>query len=147
VIRKAEPRVFEDFEHTASSVWGLIVPTGMAKFVYFMNAFGGGDLDRDLVGKIAINLPLRELTFASDHRRPKSKIKPGKWTIDTATAATRDPPYQRDTAGLRTAMVFGCQSPECQPPNGRPRKGLDGGKSLVSAAENVFIEAISTTYS
>jgi hypothetical protein len=69
VIRKAEPRVFHDFEHTASSVWGLVVPTGMAEFVYFTNAIGGGNLDRDLVGKIAINLPLRDLTFASDHRR------------------------------------------------------------------------------
>jgi hypothetical protein len=49
----------------------------VAEFMHFANAMGG-DLDRDLVGKIAINLPLRNLAFASDHRRQKVKSKARK---------------------------------------------------------------------
>jgi hypothetical protein len=77
VLRKTEARVLLDFEHMASSIWGLIVPPSVAEFVHFANAIGG-NLDRDLVGKIAINLPLRNLAFASDHRRQKVKSKSRK---------------------------------------------------------------------
>jgi hypothetical protein len=77
VLRKTEACVLQHFEHTASSIWGLIVPSGVAEFMHFANAMGG-DLDRDLVGKIAINLPLRNLAFASDHRRQKVKSKARK---------------------------------------------------------------------
>jgi len=75
VIREAKARVLHDFQHAAASIWGLIVPTAVAEFMYFANAIGDGDLDRDLVGKIAINLSLRDLTFAPDHCRQKVKSK------------------------------------------------------------------------
>jgi hypothetical protein len=58
----------------ASSIWGLIVPPGVAEFAHFANAIGG-NLDRDLVGKIPINLPLCNLALTSDHRRQKVKSK------------------------------------------------------------------------
>jgi hypothetical protein len=77
VLRKTEACVLQDFEHTASSIWGLIVPSGVAEFVHFANAIGG-DLDRDLVGEIAINLPLGNLAFTSDHRRQEVSQKPAK---------------------------------------------------------------------
>jgi hypothetical protein len=70
MLRKTEPRVLRDFEHVAPSIWGLIVPPRVAEFVHFARAIGG-NLDRDLVGKIAINLSLGNLAFASDHRRQK----------------------------------------------------------------------------
>jgi hypothetical protein len=74
VLRKTEACVLQDFEHTESSIWRLIVTPSVAEFVHFANAIGG-NLDRDLVGKIAINLPLRNLAFSSDHRRQKVKSK------------------------------------------------------------------------
>jgi hypothetical protein len=80
VLRKTEPRVLHDFEHMASSICRLIVPTGMTEFVHFANAIGCRNLDRDLMGKIAINLLLRDLAFASDHRRQKVSQNPAPQT-------------------------------------------------------------------
>jgi hypothetical protein len=105
VICKAEPRVLHDFEHTPSSIRRLIVSPGVAEFVHFANAIGGGELDRDLVGKIAINLLLGDLTFASDHRRQTGESKnPANEPL------ARDPLYQHDTTGFPDS--FACRSPE-----------------------------------
>jgi hypothetical protein len=138
VIRKAKARVLHDFQHTASSIGGLIVPTAVAEFVYFANAIGGGDLDRDLMGKIAINLPLRDLTFASDHRRQKVKSKTPQMDYWPATTTTRDPLYQRDS-GVPNRDGFACQSPECQPPNVRHHeRALTAAKFWSAQLRTVF---------
>jgi hypothetical protein len=131
VLRKTEPRVLHDFEHTASSIGRLIVPTGVAEFAHCMNAIGSENLDRDLVGKIAINLPLRDLTFASDHHRQKvSESKTRKWTADPR------PHCQRDEASHESRWLCASISGRPASQRGTPQKGLDGGKSLVSAAED-----------
>jgi hypothetical protein len=146
-IRKTETRVFHDSEHMASSIWRLTVLPRVAEFVHFAHAIGRVDFDRDLVGKIAINLSLRNLTFASDHRRQevKSEARNGPLTAQAATTrATRYINPAQRIPKRRCRFVVSLQ--ECEPPSMWANTSLDGGKSLVSAATEVFAETISTTF-
>jgi hypothetical protein len=65
------------------------VPPHVAEFMHFADAIGRVDLDRDLVGKIAINLSLRNLTFASDHRSQKLKSEARNGPLTAQAATTR----------------------------------------------------------
>jgi hypothetical protein len=127
VIRKAESRVLHGFEHALSSIRRLIVQPRVAEFTHFANAIGPGDLDRDLVGKIAINLLLRDLTFASDHRRQKVKSKNSANGPLTVTRSTTQRVPNPRWLSVSVSGMLAAQ-------RGTPQKGLDGGKSLVRAA-------------
>lgn len=123
------------------------MPPRVAEFVHFAHAIGRVDFDRDLVGKIAINLSLRNLTFASDHRRQrvKSEARNGPLTPHAATTrATRYIYAAQRIPKRRWRFVVSLQ--KCEPPSMWANTSLDGGKSLVSAAAEVLTETISTTF-
>jgi hypothetical protein len=115
--------------------------------MHFAHPIGGVDLDRDLVRKIAINLSLRNLTFASDHRRQKvkSEARNGPLTGQaTTTRATRHINATQQVSKRRWRFVVSLQ--KCEPPSMWANTSLDGGKSLVTAVADVFMETISTTF-
>jgi hypothetical protein len=131
----------------ASSLWRLTVPPCVAKFMHFAHAIGGVHLDRDLVRKIAINLSLRNLTFASDHRRQKVKSVARNGPLTAQAATTRATRYINATQRVpkrRWRFVVSLQ--KCEPPSMWANTSLDGGKSLVSVVAELFTETISTTF-
>jgi hypothetical protein len=145
VLRKTETRVLHDFEHMPPSVSGLIVSPGIAEFVQFANSIRGYP-DRDLVRKIPINLPLRNLAFASDHRRQKVKSKSRQNGPLTRGGGNVQPALSTRHSESRFPDGFACQYPECQPPNVRHHKrALTAAKVWWAQLRTAFKEVISTT--